>query len=220
MLERQIISKRIAEIKNSISLLNNTLYRLDLTDLKHHPDSYELLSTDAALRSERITCRLRHLVYATTMVGRKEYLNSAGITAHDIEIKQENGITEITLPFLMPKRKQSQGSEFLDDPLLFTLRSYFEKNQMLRYKHCVVCFTHIYDRELSSRRIRDYDNLELKRTLDTIATFFMFDDCGLLCDMYNRTELGNKDCTRVSIMEKDNFPEWLAARKSTTDSNV
>ncbi|MFR1190312.1 MAG: DUF6100 family protein, partial [Oscillospiraceae bacterium] len=29
-----------------------------------YPDNYEVLSTDAALRAEKIACRLRHLIYS------------------------------------------------------------------------------------------------------------------------------------------------------------
>jgi len=47
----------------------------------------------------------------------------------------------------------------------------------------------------------------------------MQDDSGLLCDMYNTTELGDKDCTRVSIMAKEQFSEWLAARKNNIEFN-
>ena len=89
---------------------------------------------------------------------------------------------------------------------------------MPKYRHCVVCFSHIYDRNLSSRRIRDYDNLELKQILDVISTFIMIDDGGLLCDAYNTTELGETDCTRVSIMDKDSFPDWLEERKNRLES--
>ena len=210
-MERQIITKRIDEIKNDISLLNNTLYSLNLTDMQRFPDNYEFLSTDAALRSEKITCRLRHLIYSGTRITKAEYLNSASVI-HGIEIKYENRITEITLPCLLPKRKKSQGSEFLSDPLFFTLRNYTMKNPISKYKNCVVCFSHIYNRKLSSRRIRDYDNIDLKHILDIISTFIMHDDSGLLCDMFNTTELSDKDCTRVSIMDKDRFPEWLASR--------
>jgi hypothetical protein len=215
-MERKIITKRINEIMGDISRLNNTLYALDTTDIQRYPDNYEILSTDAALRGEKIACRLRHLIYSSTKIKKEDYLNSAGVI-HGIDIKHENGIMEITLPSLLPKRKQHQGSEFLFDPFFFTLDRYANKNQMPKYRHCVVCFSHIYNRKLPSRRIRDYDNLELKQILDTISTFIMTDDSGLLCDAYNTTELGDADFTLVSIMDKDSFPAWLEARKNNVE---
>ena len=66
--------------------------------------------------------------------------------------------------------------------------------------------------------MRDYDNLELKQLLDVVASFIMVDDSGLLCDAYNTTELGETDCTRISIMPQSRFPTWLAEREKRVKS--
>ena len=71
---------------------------------------------------------------------------------------------------------------------------------------------------MPSRRIRDYDNLELKQLLDVIASFLMEDDSGLLCDAYNTTELGNSDCTRISVMDKERFSDWIKERENRLKS--
>ena len=202
---------------SDISRLSNALYALDTTDIQRYPDNYEILSTDAALRGEKIACQLRHLIYSSTNIPKEKYLNSAGVI-HGIKIEHENGIMEIILPCLLPKRKHRQNTEFLHDPLYFTLKSYADKNVIPKFRHCVVCFSHIYNKELPKRRIRDYDNLELKQILDVVSTFIMVDDSGLLCDAYNTTELGDADCTIISVMDKDKFPEWLAARKNRVES--
>jgi len=216
-MERQIIAKRIKDIQNDITRLNNTLYAMDTTDIQRYPDNYEILSTDAALRSEKIACQLRHLIYSSTNIPKEKYLNSAGVI-HGIKIEHKNGIIEITLPCLLPKRKQRQNTEFLLDPLYFTLKNYADKNPLPKFRHCVVCFSHIYNKELPKRRIRDYDNLELKQILDIVSTFIMVDDSGLFCDAYNTTEFGDSDCTIISIMEKEKFPDWLSARQNNVES--
>jgi hypothetical protein len=216
-MERKIITKRIGEIVNDISRLNNALYAMDTTDIQRYPDNYEILSTDAALRGEKIACRLRHLLYASTSIRKKDYLVSAGFT-HGIEIRNEGGFMEIALPCLLPKRKQRHSSEFLIDPLYFTLDKYADNHPMPKFRHCVVCFSHIYNRELPERRVKDYDNLELKQILDVVSSFIMTDDGGLLCDAYNTTEIGETDCTVISVMDKDNFPDWLAERQNRVKS--
>ena len=216
-MERQIITKRISEITSDLSRLNNALYALDTTDIQRYPDNYEILSTDAALRGEKIACRLRHLLYASTGISKEEYLLSAGVI-HGIAIKYENGIMSITLPGLLPKRRKQKSAEFLLDPLHYTLENYANHNPVQKYRHCIVCFSHIYNRELPERRIRDYDNIELKQILDVISAFIMTDDGGLLCDAYNTTELGDTDCTMVSVMDKDRFPDWLAVRQNNMES--
>lgn len=66
--------------------------------------------------------------------------------------------------------------------------------------------------------MRDYDNLELKQLLDVVASFIMVDDGGLLCDAYNTTELGETDCTRISIMPQSRFPVWLEERQKRVKS--
>lgn len=213
-MDRQIINKRMTGIQSEVEKLQRTLRALEHTDIAEYPENYELLSTDAALRGELITCRLRHLIYNSTGVKKSEYLASAGVV-QGIEIKCEDGILEITLPSLLPKRKQRKSTEFLIDPLYFTLSSYADNHKLPSFEQCVVCFSHVYDKECSLRRIRDYDNLELKQILDVVSTFVMMDDTGLLCDAYNTTELGESDCTRITVMEKERFTEWLNRRKNS-----
>jgi len=216
-LDRQIINKRIEGITNDIEKLVRTLHAMESIDISQYPENYEMLSTDAALRSELITCRLRNLIYGTAGVRKADYLASAGIV-QGIEIKCENGILEIKLPCLLPKKKQRKSTEFLVDPLYFTLSSYMSNHSVPHFRECVVCFSHIYDRELSTRRVRDYDNLELKQILDVVCAFVMEDDTGLLCDAYNTTELGDGDCTRITVMGKERFAEWLDKRKNSIKS--
>ena len=212
-MDRQTLNKRITEIHCEIEKLARTLRAMESTDLAEYPENYEKLSTDAALLGELITCRLRHLIYGTTTVKKSEYLTSAGVI-QGIDIKCEDGILEITLPCLLPKRKQRRSTEFLIDPLYFTLSSYVCNHKDPHFKDCVVCFDHVYDESMPSTRIRDYDNLELKQLLDVVSSFVMLDDSGLLCDAYNTTEWGTTDCTRMTIMPKERFPKWLEERKN------
>ena len=207
-MDRQIINKRIAGIKSDVEKLARTLTALENTDLAEYPENYEMLSIDAAFRAELITCRLRQLIYITTNVKKSEYLSSA-VIVQGIEINVGDGILEVNLPCLLPKKKQRRSTDFLIDPLYFTLSSYAANHKLPRFEHCVACFSNIYNKELPLRRVRDYDNLELKQILDV-----MVDDTGLLCDAYNTTELGDADCTRITIMEKEYFPKWLKERKS------
>ena len=216
-MDRQIINKRIEGIQSDIEKLVKTLRAMENIDISQHPENYELLSTDAALRSELITCRLRNLIYGTAGIKKSDYLASAGIV-QGIEIKCEDDILEITLPCLLPKKKQRKNTEFLIDPLYFTLSSYVRNHRVPHFGECVVCFSHIYDKKLSIRRIRDYDNLELKQILDVVCAFVMEDDTGLLCDAYNTTELGDNDCTRITIMGKERLSEWLEKRKNSIKS--
>ena len=213
-MNRTIISQRIISILSEIDRLNSALYAMNSTDIQRYPDNYEVLSTDAALRAEGITCRLRHLIYATTAIKKGDYLCSAS-TMQGVGIREDEGVLEITLPCLLPKRKQRQSTEFLIDPFYAALEGYSRQNALPRFSHCVVCFAHIYCQDLPERRVRDYDNLELKQLLDVIAAFLLEDDNGLLCDAYNTTELGEADCTHIFIMDSDQFPRWLESHRNS-----
>lgn len=216
-MDRAILSQRITSIQSDITRLTNALYALNSTDIQRYPDNYEVLSTDAALRAERIACRLRHLIYSTTSIRKGEYLTSAAVM-QGIEIQNMNGILEITLPCLIPKRKQSQSSEYLLDTFAAALSQYVKSHPLPTLQHCVICFTHVYCRDLPDRRVRDYDNLELKQFLDVAASFVLADDSGLLCDAYNTTELDSTDCTRIAIMDSNRFPDWLETRQTALQS--
>lgn len=105
------------------------------------------------------------MIYSSTTIHKGDYLTSAGIV-HGIEVVYEDGVLEVTLPGLLPKRKQRQNTEFLLDPFYFSLEQYAKEHPMPHFSDCVVCFTQVYDQCLPTRRIRDYDNLEEKQLLD------------------------------------------------------
>lgn len=212
--ERKIIHQRLTTVQDAIQRLQNVLFALGNTDIRENPKRYQELSMDVALRSERITCQLRNLVYATENDKRGNYLNQAAGAQH-ISICQQQRILTITLPGLLPKRKVHTNAAFLHEPLNFALQEYVTKQSLPLYRDCVVCFSQTYDRNLSSRRVRDYDNLELKQILDTIAAYVLYDDSGLFCDSYHTTEFGCSDLTTIYIMEKDVFPEWVKQRKNS-----
>lgn len=129
------------------------------------------------------------MIYSSTSIQKGEYLQSASV-AQGISIAYENGVLEVTLPGLLPKRRQRQSSEFLLDPLYFALEQYAKEQPLPHYRNCVVCFAQVYDQTLPTRRVRDYDNLEEKQLLDLLSTFVMADDTGLLCDAYNMLSAG------------------------------
>lgn len=164
-------------------------------------------------RAEWIALRLRELVYVSTNLRKWDYLSRAA-EMMKMKIEEHEGIYEITLPGLMPKRKSRKGTAYLIEPLYAALDEFIRGHRIVRCAHYTVCFVLVYDRTLSIRRVRDYDNLELKEVLDAAAAYLMVSDGGLLCDTYQTTELGNTDCTQVFIMDTERYPEWYAWRKT------
>src|SRR5699024_1367810 len=209
-------SRRIGSILDDISRLSNALYAMDTTDIQRYPDNYETLSTDAALRAERIACRLRHLIYSSTTIRKGDYLKSASVM-HGINITYENEVLAVTLPSLLPKRRQRQSAEFLLDPLYFALEQYAKENTLPHYRECVVCFAQVYDQTLPTRRVRDYDNLEENQLLDLLSSSVMADDTGLLCGSVRTAGRGAPDGTLSVVLETCRFPGWLAGHAPDLD---
>lgn len=207
-MDRFTLSSRLSRIEEEIPKLSNTISAMKITDTGTYGKNYEELSMDAAQRAERIACSLRNLIFAANLIP-KPVLMTAVSKEHGITITHSTDRVAITLPGLMPKRTKRINTTFLTDPLHATLDAYTREHTLPHFTDCVVCFSHIFDRSLSARRVRDYDNLECKQLLDTVASFLMTDDSGLFCDAYHTTELGDKDCTVLTIMEKSAFPDWL-----------
>ncbi|BDF35839.1 hypothetical protein CE91St62_39010 [Lachnospiraceae bacterium] len=205
--------QRIIGIEDSLDKLKNSVYAMKTTDLQKYPTNYEELSTDAALRAERIACQLRNLIYATGFC-KANYMNKAA-KVHGIQITSEENILTIRLPGLLPKRKAHVNTSFINEPLHYALKEYLEHNALPLFENCVVCFIQIYDERLPLRRIRDYDNLEFKQILDTISPFVLQDDNGLFCDSYHTTKLESADYTSIHIMDKAMFPKWLKLQKNS-----
>ena len=131
-MDRTIISRRIGDIRNNLARLDNNICAMDSLDIQRYPENYETMSTEAALRAEKIACLLRSLLYASTTVSKEEYLIKAG-DAHGIEVEFDDEIVEITLPRLLPKKKSKQSSLFLIDPLHAALSQFNNQTQMPRF---------------------------------------------------------------------------------------
>lgn len=213
-MNNKTVFERLQSIDDEVQKLHNTIFALKTTDIQAYADKYEELSICAALRSERIACQLRNLVYTTTDTRKTDYLKQAA-TVQGIKISSASNILSITMPGLLPKRKLRTNTAFLHEPLNLALQAYVTEHSIPLYQKCVVCFSQIYDQSLSLQRIRDYDNLEFKQILDTIASYVLVDDTGLFCDSYHTTELGNYDHTVIFVMEPEAFPGWLKNRKKT-----
>lgn len=216
-MNRLTLSARLSRIQEEIPKLSNTISAMKITDTDAYGKNYEELSLDAALRAEKIACSLRNLIFAANLI-EKPVLMEKTAEIQGIEIRHTNDHVEIILPGLMPKRTKRVNTTYLTDPLYYSLQSYTREHTLPHFKECVVCFSHIFDKNLSSRRIRDYDNLECKQILDTAAGFLMTDDSGLFCDAYHTTEFGDRDCTILTIMETASFPEWLKEQKEKGNS--
>ena len=54
-------------------------------------------------------------------------------------------------------------------------------------------------------------------TMD-LQRYLMMDDNGLLCNVYNTTELGEEDVTKLFVMDQDMFPDWLEDHQNALET--
>ena len=188
-MDRNMVTRRITDIRKELLKLQNDVCAMDSVDIGRYPKHYEALSTETALRAEKVACRLRSLIYASSNVTKTEYLARA-VDVHGVRVAYEEGIMEVVMPRLLPKKKMRQSQLFLLDPLHAALKRYAEKRPLPRFQECVVCMSHVYDRALPEWRMPDYDNLQQKEVLDMVALYVMADDSGRFCDVYHTTEPG------------------------------
>ena len=221
-MDKKAIYKQTQKVESELVKLQNTVFALQNIDFQKHSANYEELSTEAAYKAERLACQLRRLVYITDLTGESDYLKHAA-EAQGIHIYLNNGILSVTLPALFPKRKLRSNTAFLHDPLNYALHEFVKEQSFPLYRDCIVCFIQVYDKSLSEKRIRDYDNLEFKQILDVISNHALIDDSGQFCDIHHMTEMGTEDHTVIHIMEKSVFPKWLddheTARKNISDNS-
>ena len=215
-MSRPEISRRIASISGDIHRLTQGITALQSISIADNPGAYSDFSQQTALLAECIALRLRRLVYDMDNRPKSDYLlavaNELGIT-----VSEHDGIVEISVPCLLPKRSK-RAADFIAGPLFATLDKFTSGRQppFVPFTHCVICITHVYDITIPTQgRIRDHDNVELKGIIDTINTFLLTDDAGNLCDMFYTSEFGETDYTRISIMEKNRFPAWVLGYENT-----
>lgn len=218
-MDERLYIYRLRDIQNEIMRLNNATYAMEAYDRQRYPENFMETSLDAAVRAERIACKMRHLIGAYGTVKQPTLMNQAadaqGIAIHEDE---DNDTVVISIPRLLPKWRKKRSGEFLNQPLQYALEQYCKEHPIRKYDICAVCFVHVYDQNLSLGRIRDYDNLEMKHILDTVATYLMLDDNGLLCDVYHSSTYGETDRTCIYVMPQTRLPDFISELKIYPES--
>jgi len=217
-MEKEQILQKILKVHSEIAAAGVVVRSLETQGMRNSL-SYSNLIIETAIKMEKAACNIRHLIYATMNTPKRELMKKIA-DVHEIEINYAEGIFTVTFPALLPNKKKPSNSEFICDPLHFALDEYFKTNSMEIFGECVVAFEHIYDEAFPSRRICDYDNLELKSVLDTVSAFVMTDDGGKYCDVFHTTGYAGKDYTRISVMTKNKFKEWVKNRENTVSENI
>ena len=204
---------RLHRVRELLHLMDAQIGSMETLDGKRFPEKFEAISTETALQSEKAACILRQILYDSGTVSKALYLGKAA-SSQGVKITFGDGILEVALPCLLPKKRGRYSNQFLLDPLNAALEQFNRTLLIPRFRECTVCFVHVFRSDRSSRKYFDYDNLQQKQILDVIALHAMVDDNSLLCDVHHTAEPGEIDETNVFVMPKNRFPEWLESREN------
>lgn len=212
-MKRQELSRRIQHIHRLLNRIEQIIHSLERLNSDLYPNDYLALCTEAALLGERVTCLMRNIVYATSGQRRGIYFSHAAST-QEIHIFYHEGIFEVHLPALLPRKQSKQSSQFLFDPLNTALTDFLHSIPVPKFRECTICICHNYDSTLSKGVLFDYDNLQMKQLIDVLASHVLTDDNAQLCNIYHSCMVSDKDCTKVYIMPKELFPKWFLIYES------
>ena len=212
-MNRQVLLRKIMDAGDEVRRLEQVLVALQSIDIVGYPENYSSLAHQAIIKSEYLTRKLRELVYNTTNKSWSELLETSADEMGIIIDYGDDGIVNIEIPCLIPKRKK-KPTDFITAPLYATLERFIHEKPtdkpFVRFENCVICITHIYDEQLVSRgRKRDYDNIETKGIIDVINAFLLKDDNGFCCKVFQTSEISDRDYTRIFIMKVDMFFRWV-----------
>jgi len=203
---KSMIQRKLIESNVDLQKIEQALYEVREMDQSNDFNGYKEQSLEIVRRAERFACKLRELVSDTVFYDKKDLMMDIA-KAQGITINQEENWLKVVMPFLLPKKKDTQSCSFILDPLNYAIRTFIEQNPMKRFDKCVVCFRNIY--MPNGKVVRDHDNIETKKVLDLLATYFLIDDTGLLCSNFYTTTIGESEYTEIYIIPNEDFQKWL-----------
>lgn len=164
-----------------------------------------------AIRCRELWASYREICYPSievtpTQGGATSYLHDWSIIVH------ADDLVEISLPLLLPKRT-CPDTAFVTEPLECLLSAY--PGNLPRFLRCYVLFRHIYGSELTVRDIRDHDNIESRKALNTIERYLLTSDSGYYCTTIHQTAQGGNAKTIILLAGSHNYLEGVLRDEAT-----
>lgn len=116
------------------------------------------------------------------------------------------GCVEIKIPLLLPKRTCPDAA-FITEPLESLLSAHAA--DLPRFRRCYVLFRYIYGSELTVRDVRDHDNYESRKVLNTIERYLLTSDSGYYCTNIHQTVQGGNTSTIILLAGSPNYMEGV-----------
>ncbi len=206
-----LYSQYIERVSEELKKMRKTAEALRYEYEKDNEEKASRLTNDLVAKSEELTKMIRYGA-AYTFAEKKECISKNAADSMGITVDKNGDVVEITLPFLLPKKK-SHDSRYIGDVLHYVLSKTAVNNKYRIYEKAVVVFIYTYS-HTGLIHLKDYDNIESKKVLDIISLFMLPDDNPEACSVLHKMEHGEKDITRVLIMPERCLCERVFAQEN------
>lgn len=143
-----------------------------------------------------------------------EQVNEEIANAWDIKIcYTKQGWLQIKLPIMLPKIKQ-HNAQIISLPLQVTLKNFFKNRNVNKKIPSVICYCHVYSKEVSPSRYLDHDNIETKAITDIITDYILYDDGPQFLNHYHCSAIGKYSHTEIFIVPQNEFVEWFSWKQN------
>ena len=129
----------------------------------------------------------------------------------------DEGFLYISLPAIIPSKKRSSSVDFIADALYSCLCDLPGIPYTSEKQTVIIC--HNYRAEIPDSAVRDHDNYETKRIIDTVCRFCMPDDSIKYCDRYFISKPAENPRTELWVLPSAKLSEWLSGRKYDPHGN-
>lgn len=167
-----------------------------------------------AAESEKLTLLARALPAFTGYPKAKERIEA--VIGENVPVTISiipEGWFKISIPALLP-RKEHGNPDYIRGFLYPAMQRFFEDWPPVRFRNCVLCIRHIYDRDRPERMFRDHDNIEVNAVVDALAMFLLPDDSPVYCSHHYCSARGDADGTEAYLVPRADFPQLYLALES------
>lgn len=177
------------------------------------------ISNDYALKlinlSEKICLAIRKIPHYIDCDSNDGYEKIEQIeNTWDIKIcYTKQGWLQIILPIMLPKIKQ-HNTKVIALPLQIALKNFFKNKDVDKKILSVICYCHVYSKEVSPSRYLDHDNIETKAITDIITDFILYDDGPKFLNHYHCSAIGKYSHTEIFIVPQNEFVEWFSWKQN------
>lgn len=205
--------RQLSEIQNAHRQLGSTLIAMQRARMDGQTGNLEGLSLDGAHQAEALACKMRHLIYRSGQVSRREYLAGA-LPSTEVRFSFTRDSALLILPPLLPDRRSAKSREYLSGLVYAALAEASFADTLPQFDRCVLCIVHCLAPRSGSRAAPDYDNIELKTVQDLLALYLLVDDSMRYCDRYETACADPQAHTEFHILRPEAFPAWLAQQNA------